>query len=86
MGSNRVTTWRYRWHELGRIRRAYRWLRWLLPVVIRILITDLFYYFRPAKDPEQVRLINRRRINMAWYRAGAFKTITETLNDFPERG
>jgi len=80
-----MTIWRYRWHEIGRLRKIYRWLRWIFPVIIRILISDLFHHFWPAKDPEQVRLFNRLRINLAWYRAGAFQPITEILNEFPER-
>jgi hypothetical protein len=80
MGLHRMTIWRYRWHEIGRIRRAYRWLRWILPVKIRILFTRVF-----RQDPEEFELSNSLRLSMAWYRAGAFQTITEILEDFPER-
>jgi hypothetical protein len=72
---HRMTTW----HEIGRVRRAYRWLRWIFPVKIRILVSRVF-----QQDPEEFELSNSLRLNMAWYRAGAFHTVTEILEDFPE--
>lgn len=94
----RVTTWRNRWHEVGWVRKVYRWVKFILPAKVYIWILIQWWRLRglPQVPEDEADIWQGDRVryarhlldvilNMAWYRAGAYKSTTEWIDELRQR-
>ena len=94
----RVTKWSHRWHEVSWPVKVYRWVKFILPARLYIWIRTTWWRLRglPEAPEDEADIWQGDRVryahhllavtlNMAWYKAGAYKATTELIDELKQR-